>query len=245
MTDQLARDDSATPDDPLTVAPRRGPAVIGAVAGVVVVAAMITVLVSHDSTRESTTAAPAASAPAAPANDRTAPANGRTAPSADGQTAPPANEQAPPPADQQTAVAEQADPAAAAAGAPPDADPRTATPAGPLARKPVVTAGAGKLTKLVVTPIIQGTGATVRKGQTVTVNYVLVNYADGTPIESSWDTGGPVPLVVGVGRLIKGWDIGLPGQRVGSRIRLDVPAGLAYGPAKGDLRFVVDILSAK
>jgi peptidylprolyl isomerase len=115
---------------------------------------------------------------------------------------------------------------------------------GPLAVKPVVTAGNRRLNRLVITPIIAGTGAVVRSGQTVTVNYVLVGYATGKQIEASWDSGGPVPMVVGVGRLIKGWDEGLPGQKVGSRIRLDVPAALAYGPEKGDLRFVVDILSA-
>jgi peptidylprolyl isomerase len=145
-------------------------------------------------------------------------------------------------------------PAAAAPAAPvPDTpaapDPAQAQPTaaatGALAKKPVVTAGTGKLTKLVVTPIIKGTGPAVKKGQTVTVNYVLVSYKDGKEIESSWDNGGPVPLQVGVGQLIKGWDMGLPGQHVGSRVRLDVPAGLAYGAAKGDLRFVVDILSAQ
>jgi peptidylprolyl isomerase len=115
---------------------------------------------------------------------------------------------------------------------------------GPLAVKPVVTAGHRRLNRLVITPIVAGTGAVVRSGQTVTVNYVLVGYATGKQIEASWDSGGPVPMVVGVGRLIKGWDEGLPGQKVGSRIRLDVPAALAYGPEKGDLRFVVDILSA-
>jgi peptidylprolyl isomerase len=115
---------------------------------------------------------------------------------------------------------------------------------GPLAVKPVVTAGNGRLNRLVITPIVAGTGGVVRSGQTVTVNYVLVGYATGKQIEASWDSGGPVPMVVGVGRLIKGWDEGLPGQKVGSRIRLDVPAALAYGPEKGDLRFVVDILSA-
>jgi peptidylprolyl isomerase len=116
---------------------------------------------------------------------------------------------------------------------------------GPLAVKPVVTAGKGTLTRLVITPIVTGTGAVVQKGQTVTVNYVLVSYADGKQIEASWDSGGPIPLVVGTGRLIKGWDEGLPGLKVGSRVRLDVPAALAYGPEKGDLRFVVDILAAR
>jgi peptidylprolyl isomerase len=140
-------------------------------------------------------------------------------------------------------------PAAPASQTPPSQEAAAGQPTtavtGALAQKPVVTAGTGKLTKLVVTPLIKGTGPAVKKGQTVTVNYVLVGYKDGKEIESSWASGGPVPLQVGVGQLIKGWDMGLPGQHVGSRVRLDVPAGLAYGDAKGDLRFVVDILSAQ
>jgi len=132
-----------------------------------------------------------------------------------------------------------ADPRPAAAGQQPTAG------TGPLSVRPVVPAGRGKLTKLVVTRLVAGTGVPVIAGQTVTVNYVLVGYADGKPIEASWDAGGPVPLVVGAGRLIKGWDRGLPGQRVGSRVRLDVPAALAYGRSRGDLRFVVDILDAR
>jgi peptidylprolyl isomerase len=137
------------------------------------------------------------------------------------------------------------------AGTPQPAADATATVAatprvtGALAVKPVVTAGKGTLSKLVITPIVVGTGPVVQKGQTITVNYVLVSYADGKQIEASWDAGGPVPLVVGTGQLIKGWDEGLPGQKVGSRVQLDVPAALAYGPEKGDLRFVVDILAAK
>ena len=117
-------------------------------------------------------------------------------------------------------------------------------PAGPLSAKPVVTGGKGTLTKLGSTVLVAGTGPAVRKGQTVTVNYVLVSYATGKQIEASWDSGGPIPLVVGAGRLIKGWDQGLPGLHVGSRVQLDVPADLAYGPSKGDLRFVIDILKA-
>ena len=117
------------------------------------------------------------------------------------------------------------------------------TPAA-LAREPVVTAG-GKnaLTKLVVTPIVRGTGPKVQKGQTVTANYKLVSYQTGKVLDSSWQRQ-PYVTAIGVGQVIQGWDQAIPGQRVGSRLQLDVPAALGEGDQLGDLRFVVDILAA-
>ena len=106
------------------------------------------------------------------------------------------------------------------------------------------------MTKLVVTPIVPGRGPRVKAGQQLTVNYVGVTYSDGKVFDSSWANGQPATFPVGTGNLIPGWDQGLVGVPVGSRIQLDIPADLAYGekptggqPA-GDLRFVVDILQA-
>ena len=148
------------------------------------------------------------------------------------------------------AAAPSSDPAAdpSAAAVPPSAAAQqpaaVQTPAG-LEKAPVVKGGGtAKLTKTVVTPLIKGTGAVVKAGQTITVNYVLVKYADGTPIESSWESQ-PFSTPIGTGKLIKGWDQTIPGQKVGSRLQLDIPAADAYGPDPGDLRFVVDILAAK
>jgi peptidylprolyl isomerase len=119
-----------------------------------------------------------------------------------------------------------------------------------LSTKPVVKAGAGKITKLKVTTLIQGKGAAVRSGQTVNVNYVGVTYADGKEFDSSWSRSQAFSFQVGAGNVIKGWDEGLIGVKVGSRVQLDIPADEAYGdnpsggqPA-GTLRFVVDVLSA-
>jgi peptidylprolyl isomerase len=228
MSDQRADARSAPPQPPGVRG--RGPAWAGAAAGVAVATVLVAVLVGIRATGGGGT-------------DRTAAAltdQGEPLPSVTTARA----EQQAAPAPQQPAAVPQAAPGAAAAPAPGNT-PDAVTPTGRLAVRPTVGPGRGALTRLVVTPLIKGTGATVRKGQTVTVNYVLVRYADGTQIESSWDAGAPVPLRVGVGRLIQGWDRGLPGQRVGSRIRLDVPAALAYGPSQGDLRFVVDILAAR
>jgi peptidylprolyl isomerase len=118
------------------------------------------------------------------------------------------------------------------------------TPAG-LTKEPVVKAGTGTVEKLTVTPLVKGTGPAVKAGQTITVNYVVVTYKDGKVVDSSWQAGQPFSTPIGTGALIKGWDQAIPGQKVGSRLQLDVPAELAYGAQQGDLRFVVDILAAQ
>ncbi len=153
------------------------------------------------------------------------------------------------------APAAQAAPSQAAeqpAEQPPSAAPEPApaqpapvdTPAA-LAKEPEVKGGKGTLTALKVVALVPGTGPAVQKGQTITANYKLVSYQTGELIDSSWRTGQPFSTPIGTGSVIQGWDQGIPGQKVGSRIQLDVPAALAYGPQQGDLRFVVDILAAR
>ena len=128
--------------------------------------------------------------------------------------------------------------------APPSAAPVSVKTPAALAKEPAVTAGGKKaLTKLVVTPLVQGTGPKVQKGQTLTANYKLVSYRSGQVMDSLWGRE-PFQTPIGVGKVIPGWDQAIPGQRVGSRLLLDVPAALAYGDQDGDLRFVVDILAA-
>jgi len=113
-----------------------------------------------------------------------------------------------------------------------------------------VTAGTGTVTELQTTTLIQGKGAPVQSGQTVTVNYVGVTYADGKEFDSSWSRSEAFSFPIGAGQVIKGWDEGLIGVKVGSRVQLDIPADMAYGehPSGGQppgaLRFVVDVLSA-
>jgi len=121
-----------------------------------------------------------------------------------------------------------------------------------LQTKPVVAAGTGALTELKVTTLIQGTGAAVATGQKLSVNYVGVSFATGVEFDSSWKATPPSPFefTVGQGNVIKGWDQGLVGVKVGSRVQLDIPSNLAYGDTSsngsptGPLRFVVDVLSA-
>jgi peptidylprolyl isomerase len=116
-----------------------------------------------------------------------------------------------------------------------------------LATKPVVTAGTGDLTELKVNTIIEGAGAVIQSGQNLSVNYVGVSYKTGEEFDASWKTGKPFSFAFGTGAVIKGWDQGLVGVKVGSRVQLDIPADLAYGDTgspSGPLRFVVDVLSA-
>ncbi|MFI6261729.1 FKBP-type peptidyl-prolyl cis-trans isomerase [Micromonospora sp. NPDC051006] len=160
------------------------------------------------------------------------------------------DDDAAPQADASPSATAPADDAAASPGAPPAPQlPEGADPA--LGTKPTVTAGKGELTKLTVTPLIKGTGPAVKAGQTITTNYVGVFYKDAKEFDSSWNTGQPASFPIGVGQVIKGWDQGLVGVTVGSRVQLDIPAELAYGndasggrPA-GPLRFVVDVLAAQ
>jgi peptidylprolyl isomerase len=158
------------------------------------------------------------------------------------------------PAAAPAAAAASAEPSAAAAA--PTEEPPSAAAAEPtqpssvdtpaaLSKQPEVKAGTGTVDKLKVTALVKGTGPVVKAGQTITVNYVVVTYKDGKLVDSSWQTGQPFSTPIGTGALIKGWDQAIPGQKVGSRLQLDVPAALAYGEQQGDLRFVVDILAAK
>jgi peptidylprolyl isomerase len=120
-----------------------------------------------------------------------------------------------------------------------------------LQKPPVVEPGKGDVTELKVTTLIEGKGPKLVAGQTIMANYVGVTYKDGKEFDSSWKTGQPAQFPVGVGQLIAGWDQGLVGVPVGSRVQLDIPAPLAYGEQaeggrpSGDLRFVVDVLAAQ
>jgi peptidylprolyl isomerase len=115
--------------------------------------------------------------------------------------------------------------------------------------KPKVQIPTNIPTALKTTVLTEGTGATLKAGDTILVNYVGVLSADGTEFDNSYDRGKPFAFVLGQGNVIKGWDQGLEGAKVGSRIQLDIPASLAYGATgqgsikpNSALTFVVDVL---
>src|SRR3989344_2424194 len=73
-----------------------------------------------------------------------------------------------------------------------------------------------------------GTGSEAKSGDTISVNYVGA-LDNGTIFDASEKHGGPAAFQIGVGQLIKGWDIGIPGMKVGGKRKLIVPPSLGYG----------------
>ncbi|RAY11868.1 hypothetical protein DPM19_28255 [Actinomadura craniellae] len=101
--------------------------------------------------------------------------------------------------------------------------------------------------------LIEGTGPVVAKGQTLVAHYEGRIWKGGKVFDSSWQRGEFATFPIGVGKVVKGWDNGLVGKKVGSRVLLVIPPGDGYGkegnPQAGikgtdTLVFVVDILGA-
>ncbi|MBH3440594.1 MULTISPECIES: FKBP-type peptidyl-prolyl cis-trans isomerase [Pseudomonas] len=82
--------------------------------------------------------------------------------------------------------------------------------------------------ELTIEDIQLGEGKEAVKGALITTQY-RGTLEDGTVFDSSYEKGRPFQCVIGTGRVIKGWDIGLMGMKVGGKRRLFVPAHLAYG----------------
>ncbi len=128
-------------------------------------------------------------------------------------------------------------------------EPKTPT-SGPLANKPVVKSPGGTPPKKeVIKDLIVGTGAEAKTGQTVTMNYVGINYKNGKEFDSSWKRNEPFTFTLGKKSVIRGWEKGIPGMKVGGRRELTIPPALAYGaagsgsiPPNETLIFVVDLL---
>ena len=135
--------------------------------------------------------------------------------------------------------------------------PVTTPKTGPLSTEPVFSVPSGPPpNKLVFTDLIVGTGATAQSGDELQVNYVGKLYSNGKIFDASWtDTPGKAfgPFQLGAGIVIKGWDQGLTGMKVGGRRELIIPPSLAYGaagdpptiPKNATLVFVVDLLSVR
>jgi peptidylprolyl isomerase len=106
--------------------------------------------------------------------------------------------------------------------------------------------------KLVKKELIKGTGAEAKPGDKVTVQYVGVGYKSGTEFDSSWSRKEPFSFTLGAGEVIRGWDVGVAGMRVGGRRELITPPSFAYGSTGTEviapgatLVFVIDLLAVK
>jgi peptidylprolyl isomerase len=122
-----------------------------------------------------------------------------------------------------------------------------------LNAKPEITVPDGAPPKLEETEIVAGDGAEAKAGDEVTVQYVGVGYDSKEEFDSSWSRNEPFTFNLGTGEVIKGWDQGVAGMKVGGRRELKIPANLAYGPEgrpptigpNEPLIFVVDLLAVK
>lgn len=106
-------------------------------------------------------------------------------------------------------------------------------------------------TELTIRDLVVGDGLEAKPGRVVQVHYVGVTYGSGKEFDTSWDRGRTFKFAVGGGKVIKGWDRGIRGMKVGGRREIIVPPRLGYGdqspstliPAGSTLVFVVDLLS--
>lgn len=106
---------------------------------------------------------------------------------------------------------------------------------------------------LQITDEVIGTGVEAVSGKQVSVHYTGT-LTDGKKFDSSLDRGQPFTFNLGTGQVIKGWDEGVVGMRVGGKRKLIIPANLAYGnrevgngliPANSTLLFEVELLDVK
>ena len=121
----------------------------------------------------------------------------------------------------------------------------TPTPAGPV----IKTASGLQYQDEVI-----GTGAVAKSGQTVSVQYTGT-LTDGKKFDSSYDRGSqPFSFQLGAGQVIKGWDEGVAGMKIGGKRKLIIPAALAYGaqdvgngliPPNSILVFEVELVGVK
>ena len=109
---------------------------------------------------------------------------------------------------------------------------------------------------LQITDTKAGTGAEARKGQTVTVHYTgwLFNTGQqGAKFDSSRDRKDPFKFPLGSGMVIKGWDEGVAGMKVGGQRTLIIPPEMGYGargaggviPPNATLKFDVELLGVQ
>jgi FKBP-type peptidyl-prolyl cis-trans isomerase len=105
-------------------------------------------------------------------------------------------------------------------------------------------------TDLVIEKLVVGSGPSPTQGDQVTVHYTGW-FADGGKFDSSVDRDEPFTFVLGLGQVIRGWDVGVAQLKVGDKAKLTIPPELAYGregypgaiPPNSTLIFEVELLA--
>lgn len=106
--------------------------------------------------------------------------------------------------------------------------------------------------ELQITDITIGTGAEAKDGDIVKVHYTGT-FENGEKFDSSLDRGEPIEFQLGSGMVIKGWDMGIKGMKIGGKRKLIIPGDLAYGqegrpgkiPPNATLLFDVELMEVK
>ena len=107
--------------------------------------------------------------------------------------------------------------------------------------------------ELGIDDIVVGDGDEAVKGSIVEVHYVGVSHKTGNQFDASWDRGDTFKFGLGKGQVIRGWDEGVAGMKVGGRRKITIPPDMAYG-ARGaggaigpneTLIFVVDLIGVR
>jgi len=107
--------------------------------------------------------------------------------------------------------------------------------------------------ELVVEDLVEGDGHEATPGKQVEVHYVGVAWSTRKQFDASWDRGESFRFGLGAGQVIRGWDEGVAGMKVGGRRKITIPPRLGYGAGgaggviKGGetLVFVVDLLGVR
>ncbi len=108
-----------------------------------------------------------------------------------------------------------------------------------------------KVKELEIIDIIEGNGAEVQPGATITAHYTGALCKNGIIFQSSHDFGKPVTF--GLYQVIQGWTEGVPGMKIGGMRRLIIPSEMAYGsvraasniPPNSDLVFDIELIEIK
>jgi peptidylprolyl isomerase len=108
-----------------------------------------------------------------------------------------------------------------------------------------------RIVRLKITDLVEGKGDPAKAGNTVEVHYTGT-LKDGKKFDSSLDRGEPIEFELGAGEVIKGWDQGVAGMRVGGKRKLVIPPELGYGkkgkgaiPGNAELHFEIELLKIR